>query len=314
MRVTFNFMDETKVIKLWKGMAVKMKKRKRKGHVEKSAVIVLLIICIGLILILGRVLAESSPVSKPYYEEQMQTPVSSEKKMPESVQSEQTKEADLEIPVSQEQSEISSVAETEVYEFTASDKTYFDDALFIGDSRTVGLREYGDLDNADYFATTGLNLYTIEGITVKSEEQQEITLETMLQRKVYGKIYVMLGINELGYDFDTTVTKYKEFIDYLISVQPEAIVYVCANLHVNSLRNEVDEIHNNEAINRINQEIAAMADQRDVFYLDVNPLFDDEDGNLAEEYTSDDSHVLGSCYETWCEWYRENTIIKELED
>ena len=42
---------------------------------------------------------------------------------------------------------------------TTVDASYFDDALFIGDSRTVGLKEYGTLNNATFFANTGLSIY-----------------------------------------------------------------------------------------------------------------------------------------------------------
>ena len=45
--------------------------------------------------------------------------------------------------------------------FITSDSSYFDDALFIGDSRTVGLCEYGTLKNADYFASTGMSVYKL---------------------------------------------------------------------------------------------------------------------------------------------------------
>ena len=36
-----------------------------------------------------------------------------------------------------------------------------DDALFIGDSRTVGLMEYAGIDDADYFCTVGMSVYNI---------------------------------------------------------------------------------------------------------------------------------------------------------
>jgi len=199
----------------------------------------------------------------------------------------------------------------ETYEFTVSDKSYFDDALFIGDSRTAGLKKYGTLDNADYFASAGLSLYTIDSTKVETAEGKKIKLEEMLADNTYGKIYIMLGINELGYDFDTTVQKYQEFINYIFDMQPDTILYVCANMHVNSLRSELDEIHNNPAIDRMNEQIASFADQKTIFYLDVNPLFDDENGNLAQEYISDDTHLLGMYYETWCNWYCENTIVKQ---
>ena len=193
--------------------------------------------------------------------------------------------------------------------FTVSDITYFDDALFIGDSRTVGLREYGTFENAHYFASPGLSLYSIDSTKVEMRDGRKVKLEQLLTENTYGKVYVMLGINELGYDFDATVRKYQTFIDYIFTMQPDAILYVCANMHVNSLRNELDDIHNNAAINRMNEQIASFADNEKIFYLDINPVFDDENGNLAQEYISDDTHLMGNYYEDWCNWYCENTVV-----
>ena len=45
--------------------------------------------------------------------------------------------------------------------FIQVDDSYFDDAVFIGDSRTVGLHDYGGLDHSDFFATVGMNIYDL---------------------------------------------------------------------------------------------------------------------------------------------------------
>lgn len=201
--------------------------------------------------------------------------------------------------------------EPEVYEFTVSEKEYFSDALFIGDSRTMGLQLYGTLDNADYFAAPGLSLYAIPRTKVDVGEYQEIGLTELLEKKEYGKIYLMLGINELGYDFDRTLEKYHEMVELLRTQEPEAVLYLCANLHVTGVRDALDEVHNNERIDKINAEISTLADRKDIFYLDINVLFDDEEGNLSEEVASDDSHVLGAYYADWCTWLEEHTIVKE---
>ncbi len=202
------------------------------------------------------------------------------------------------------------VVQPRVYEFTHSDKEYFSDALFIGDSRTMGLKLYGSFDNADYFAEPGLSLYSLPRTRLAVGEHEKIGLTELLEKEAYGKIYLMLGINELGYNFDTTLEKYHALVEELRTKQPEAILYVCANLHVTSVRNEHDEIHNNANIDKINAEIEALADEQDIFYLDVNVLFDDEEGNLDKEIASDDSHILGEYYEDWCSWLGENTIVK----
>lgn len=90
-------------------------------------------------------------------------------------------------------------------EFVTSDSSYFDNALFIGDSRTVGLCEYGTLDNADYFASTGMSIYKLWDETLSVENVGRVTLEELLNVKQYGKIYMMLGINELGYKVEKTI-------------------------------------------------------------------------------------------------------------
>ncbi len=196
-----------------------------------------------------------------------------------------------------------------VYVETESDSTYFDDALFIGDSRTVGLKEYGTLNNADYFATPGLSVYTIPK-TRMAVGDEELSLEDFLEQKDYGKIYLMLGMNELGYDFSQTVERYRTFVEELLNSEPGVILYLCANMHVTITRSENDAIYNNASINRMNAEIENLAEEKELPYLDINVLFDDEQGNLNAEYASDDSHVLGRYYETWCEWLQSKTVIR----
>jgi len=291
--------------------------RRNNRLLDNSAVILLYIICVGLLIILlltvlGGDTTDRDPGQEIHIEnmtdETMEAPLATETSMVMEEKSTDEHIVEVDGPVIIEPEPI--IEEPEYYEFTAGDKAYFDDALFIGDSRTVGIKKFGTLENADYFATTGLNLYKIFVTKMKTDDGQQITLEEKLQHNVYGKVYVMLGINELGYNFDTTVEKYREFLEYIRSLQPDAILYVCANLHVNDLRNQVDEIHNNAAINRMNEVIAGFADQKNTFYLDVNPVFDNENGNLSDDYISDDSHLKAEYYEQWCAWYCENVIIK----
>lgn len=187
-----------------------------------------------------------------------------------------------------------------------ADVTYFDDALFIGDSRTVGLYEYGDLGNAEVVADTGMSVYKLfsKRFTVRSGEKKE--LEELLSERQFGKIYIMLGVNELGYDFDYTVDKYAEMLTRIQQMQPDAIVYLQANLHISKRKSDTSDVYNNDNINRFNQAVSGLADGQTRFYLDVNELFDDEEGNLAEEYTADDAHIYAKYYPGWVDWLLQN--------
>ena len=289
-----------------------MKNRKSNNPFGYGPLVLLMVTCVAVIaaIVLTMVTAEDSDIEEINYVESKQAGMEMYEKEETTVLDQGGSEVKEEEPVDTKK-QTEAIPFPETYAFTASDKSYFDDALFIGDSRTAGPEKYGTLDNADYFASAGLNLYTLGRTKVETADGSKIKLEDMLTNNAYGKVYIMLGINELGYDFDTTVQKYGELIDHIFTLQPDAILYVCANMHVNKLRSDLDEIHNNPAINRMNEQIAAFADQEKIFYLDVNPLFDDEEGNLAQEYISDDTHLMGIYYETWCEWYMQNTIIKQ---
>ncbi len=199
--------------------------------------------------------------------------------------------------------------EEKVYTFTNCEPSYFDDALFIGDSRTVGLKEYGMLTGADYFADVGMSLYKLDNVKAIIDEQ-EMTLDELLAAKDYGKIYLMIGINELGYDFNVNVQKYNSLVEKLKNSEPEAVIYLCANMHVTKERSDSEELFNNTNIDRFNAEVKKMTDAKEFFYLDVNEVFDDAEGHLDEQYTVDDAHVLGKYYITWCEWLMTKAIIK----
>lgn len=196
--------------------------------------------------------------------------------------------------------------------FVKSDLSYFDDALFIGDSRTVGIYEYGTLKNADYFCDVGLASYKMD-----NEYIDGYTIYDKLSSNSYGKIYVMLGINEVGNDFDYTMNSYIKLINAIKEYQPDSLIYIMGNLHVTQSRQLQGDTITNENINNLNSAMAELADGENVFYLDVNPIFDDSNGNLMSECSNDGVHVLAKYYQTWCDWLCLNTIpvqTSETED
>lgn len=187
------------------------------------------------------------------------------------------------------------------FTFVRSDPSYFDDALFIGDSRMVGLSEYGTLKNADYFCSIGLAAYKI-----KTESIDGMTLESALSGKSYGKVYIMLGINEVGNDIEYTMSYYREMLDMVRRMQPDAVIYLAANLHVTAEAQSA--AISNAGIDVLNSRISELADGIKVFYINVNSLFDGDNGSLNPEYTSDGVHVFAKYYATWCDWFCANTV------
>ena len=187
-------------------------------------------------------------------------------------------------------------------------KEYFDDALFIGDSRTVGISEYGDLNNATFFANTGMSVYNVFEKNVSVPQVGKLKLEQLLTYKKFGKIYIMLGINELGYNQEKTLKKYKDLLKFVQEKQSNAIIYIEANLHVAAERSNKDKKINNININKINNEISKLADNEKIFFIDVNEKFDDENGNLSSNYTQDNVHIYAKYYKEWSDWLSQNAV------
>lgn len=183
------------------------------------------------------------------------------------------------------------------YEFTQVDESYFDDALFIGDSRTVGLRDYTDLsEHADFYCETSL---TIQKILTENFPGLG-TIEEALAGKAYGKIYIMLGINELGLGTtENFMEKYTEVVDFLCEKAPQARIFVQGIMRVTGKKHHSDAIFNNNNINARNNAIATLADNEQIFYIDVNEVVCDEEGHLNTEYTYDQLHLLGMYNDLW---------------
>lgn len=197
--------------------------------------------------------------------------------------------------------------ESDSPDFCTVDLDYFDDAFFIGDSRTLGIMEYGGLDKAVFFADSGMSVIKLYDSKLKVEGLGKVSFEEALCAKNYGKVYIMLGMNEMGYEHDYIMGKYQNIIDDIKEVQPDALIYVCANLHLT--KDAQGEIMNNPDLDRLNQKIKEFADNEKIFYLDINPYYDDGEGNLNPEYSTDGVHIYAKYYQEWVNWLCTKAIV-----
>ena len=187
------------------------------------------------------------------------------------------------------------------------------DALFIGDSRTVGIMEYAGIQDADFFCNVGMSVFSAQKVRVSVKSVGKVTLEELLSHKKYGRIYIMLGINELGYGEKSILNKYGALVDFIKGQQPDATVCIEANLHVSQKRSEGSKSINNPSLDRLNTALSAFAKERGLLYLDANTVFDDENGSLPADKTSDGVHLYAKYYARWGEWIAGETarLMKE---
>ena len=230
----------------------------------------------------------------------------------EQAETEQFTEATEMPDTQQEPTETEVLPEDKTYEFTRVDQSYFDDAVFIGDSRMVGMHDYSGWDNATYYASIGMNVYDLFVDPIVEENGEKITIEEALKRHTFKKIYLMVGINEMGTGtVDTFMKKYEEAVNHLRELQPDAIIFVQGIMYVKKEKSDSDPIFNNPNIQERNDRIKELADNKNIFYIDINEVVTDETGNLNPEYTYDAIHLLGKYYSIWTEFLLEHGIVKD---
>ena len=193
-------------------------------------------------------------------------------------------------------------------EWITVEESYFDDALFIGDSRIVGLRDYGKLEeHATFYASEGLNIFRLLNSRIVEVEGQrkKITVEEALGERQFGKIYLMVGINELDIG---TVERYKntyqETIERIRELQPNARIYIQSIMLVTEKRAAKGDFVTNAGIRERNEAIQGIADNENVFYLDVNEAVVDESGGMNPEYTTDGVHLKAKYVPLWKEYIK----------
>ena len=197
--------------------------------------------------------------------------------------------------------------------FVTVEEDYFEDAVFIGDSRTVGLQDYGGLDKTDFFATVGMNVYDLWTDKFCEVNGEKVTLEEALTAKQYGKIYFQIGINEMGRGtLDGFMEKYAQSVEKIRELQPEAFIFLQGIMKVTTEKSNSDSIFNNQGIQARNERIAELADGITVFYIDVNEVVCDETGGLRADLTFDNLHLYGSKYGIWVDFLKTRGI-KDVE-
>jgi lysophospholipase L1-like esterase len=186
---------------------------------------------------------------------------------------------------------------------------YFSDALFIGDSRTQGLLLYSNLGNASYYAARGLTVEHVFEKRVVEIDGGKRTVSDALERRAFGKVYLMFGLNELGWNSaEKFIETYGRVIDRVRETQPDAVLYVQAIMPVSAQKSQKDPVHNNPNIDRFNEMILNLSEEKGAIYLNVGESVSDGNGVLPEEASSDGIHLNKKYCIKWEEYLRAHEV------
>lgn len=119
-------------------------------------------------------------------------------------------------------------------------------------------------------------------------------------------IYLMIGINDLLRDVtdDTLLANQQQIIQDLKKMHPDTKIVLQTILpHAGDRstwesRDQLLAI-SNDRIHNLNGRLAILAEQEDVAYLDLQPMFTNMNGNLRLDLTTDGLHLNDNGYRVW---------------
>ena len=193
---------------------------------------------------------------------------------------------------------------------------YFEDALFIGDSRTDGLRLYSGIQGADFYCYKGLTIFEVdERKIVELNGNSYSVVEALEKGPQYAKIYISLGVNELGYYNDDAYHQaFSEFLDTVKALQPNAIIYLENLVPVNPQKcaeYKQPSYVNNDRVAAYNAIYPQLATEHQVALLDVASALSDENGILPADATADGVHFTKAWYQKWLAYLMNHTVSPE---
>ncbi len=192
--------------------------------------------------------------------------------------------------------------------------SYYNGVTFMGDSLTQGLELYTTgLPNASYCAYKGIGPNAVvNGATCKRlDGTQEIPLEA-LAAMAPEAIYVLFGTNTLTNTSEATqqsfLAYYDQMIDLIKQTRPGIKIYMQSITPVRPGVAAEKPGLNNVRLQRINDELAALALRKDCYFVNLWEPLADAEGNLREEYAAGDGiHMNPMGYAAWVEYLRTHT-------
>ena len=188
--------------------------------------------------------------------------------------------------------------------------TYFETVAFLGDSRTDGFRLYSGLKSGTYFVATGATVESVFSKAVETAAGEMPLLDFMAQAEQQPeRIYVMLGVNELGWaDIENYRNYYGQLVDRLRADHPGAEVILQSLPPVSRKQEELKTYVNNARIQRYNEIVREVAGAKNCPYVDVAAAVTDEEGFLPANWTYDGVHLNDLGCRAWLDYLRTHAI------
>ena len=172
---------------------------------------------------------------------------------------------------------------------------YLNRCVFLGDSRTVAMVNYGFFNDDAALAQIGISHPSFEKNTFINNEGKEYTLRSYLEAHQAPVIYIALGVNGIN---DPSEEHYKStfvtLIDNISEMAPNSNIVLMAIGPVDD-NGSYKKTVQNAWIDKYNDFLLDTAKEKHIFYLDIAEILKNESGQVKSEYDAGDGlHYSGS--------------------
>lgn len=180
------------------------------------------------------------------------------------------------------------------------DDSFFERSAILGNSLVEGLRLFSNLKTLHYFSATSVSVVSAtQTKNVRLNDGSYGTLVQALCQGQYDKIYIELGINEIGGNVDSFIQRYGAMIDTIRASEPEAELYILSVLPVTRGKSQSSTSFNMTRVNLYNTALYRLASEKQCYYMDVCAAFLGSDGYLPSSWSSDGVHLYAQYYSVW---------------
>ena len=180
--------------------------------------------------------------------------------------------------------------------------SFFDDALFIGDSLTGSLGTYnllnGGLGDAIVFHMNGLACHHL----IQQNKQiyfmgESCSVERAAAKAGVNKLFLMLAMNDIGAPLEDLQYCWETLLERLRETCPELTVYIQSGT---PLRTD-DFYFTRDNMDAYNEMLQAVCEAYDCVYVDITEGLEDEEGYMKKEYQLDNVHLNPEGCAIWME-------------
>lgn len=126
------------------------------------------------------------------------------------------------------------------------------------------------------------------------------------------KIFLLIGVNDMfrKLPYEVVINNYKRIISRIKKGSPETVIYVESVLPINEDITTPDYTKGrNEMVIELNRRIKQLAENEKLTYINLHPLFADEEGKLKKEYTMDGVHLKPAAYKEWAAYLKSKKYL-----